>query len=79
LREPVTTDRRISFIDRFGRLVVYDRALSCSMCRSCLADALGTCMQYGPFNAEGIMVHRANALALLGVLPADPQRPVPAS
>lgn len=58
MREPVTTHWRISYIDRFGRLVVFDRRMSCALCETCLASANGRCWNEGPYSAAGIALHR---------------------
>jgi hypothetical protein len=51
-REPITTDRRISFVTSDGRHVVYDRPTNCCSCRNCLADEAGRCAYGGPYLTE---------------------------
>lgn len=64
MREPVTTDTRISYIDLRDRLVVFDRPTSCGMCRSCLACVTGRCFSLGPYSAEGIVLSTPNQGAI---------------
>lgn len=50
IKEPITTDTRISFINQFGQLVVYDLPVSCPLCHSCLLNRQsGICLYGGPF------------------------------
>lgn len=49
MREPITTDDRISYVNARGRFQVFDRKISCALCRTCLADSSGHCMYGGPF------------------------------
>ena len=41
--EPVTAEDRVSFVDRTGRLVVFDIPTSCALCVKCLGNAGGPC------------------------------------
>jgi hypothetical protein len=54
--EPITTDWRMSFIDRYGQRVVLNNPACCGMCRKCLVAVTGKCAYGGPFTTEGIVV-----------------------
>lgn len=49
MKEPITTDKRISYVNANNRLVVYDRPTKCALCNRCLADHTGHCPFGGPF------------------------------
>lgn len=51
-RELITTDKRISYIDRERNLVVFDVPTRCAVCTKCLAHRGGGCMYGGPFDAQ---------------------------
>lgn len=51
-REPITTDQRVFYVNLHNQWVVYDRPVSCALCRKCLADQHGRCMYGGPFKGE---------------------------
>lgn len=53
MREPVTSDERVSYVNAHGQLVVYNVRTKCALCRKCLADQSGRCMYGGPFAADG--------------------------
>lgn len=53
LREPITTDERVSYINAHNQLVIYDRPVKCALCNRCLADRSGRCMYGGPFVSAG--------------------------
>ena len=49
MKEPITTDERISFVAARGDIVVYDRHAKCALCRKCLVNKHGRCPFGGPF------------------------------
>lgn len=52
VREPVTTDKRVSYVNAHNQLVAYDVPMKCALCRKCLGDRAGRCMYGGPFAAS---------------------------
>lgn len=53
MREPVTSDSRVSFINLHSRLEVFDIAGTRPLCRRCLKHRQGHCLFGGPFEADG--------------------------